>query len=77
MQGPIHDNALRETEADILILWDRGFGSVAIASDLRLRERYVRDVLSRFERQDDWQEQARKSTRRLLVAIEATGGCFA
>lgn len=74
--GPVEDNAIRETEADILVLWDRGFGSIAIASELTLRERYVRDVLTRFERQDDWQEQARKSTRRLIAATAATGGCF-
>lgn len=73
----IYGHNLRETEADILDLWDAGRGSVAIAATLDLRERYVLDVLSRFESRDDWQDSARSGSRNLIAAIIASGGAFA
>lgn len=73
----MYGHSPRETEADILEQWDAGLGSVAIAAKLDLRERYVLDVLSRFASLDNWQDEARASTRNLMLAITASGGAFA
>lgn len=73
----IAQQGLRETEVDILALWDANLGSRAIAERLNLRERYVLDVLSRFENHDDWQDNARRASMRMHAAIVACGGSYA
>jgi len=70
-------DALQDTERAILDRWDAGEPATEIADAMRMSEKRVLAIVSKFDGDTDWQTPARIASRRLAAACLATGGSFA